>query len=452
MVKKYAGRYSIYLRPISVIFDLLVLNTFIYLFLGKGLIQPVNVFVFSFLWVISALITKFYEIYRFTKLIKIISYVFYQALLFSIVVFAFFGIVESQNPGLSKTLTFLLYTFALISLFKFTLFYALQSYRLGFGGNFRKTIIIGNNESVSELKEFFITQKELGYENRKTFNFKTPSDLNLNECFDFIVSRNIDEVYCSANELEENQINLLIEFCENNFKILKFISKRGGLLSKKLKTDTYGVSTVQSLREMPLSNDFNTFLKRVFDIVFSLLVIFFFLSWITPIIALLIKIESRGPVFFKQTRNGIKFREFTCYKFRSMVENTNADIQQATKNDKRVTIVGKILRKTSLDELPQFYNVLIGNMSVVGPRPHMIRENERYSKSVNKFMVRHFVKPGITGLAQVKGFRGEIETDEDIINRVKYDIYYLENWSLILDLNIVFLTSINFLTGHKKAY
>ena len=452
MVKKYAGRYSIYLRPISVIFDLLVLNIFIYLFLEKGLIQPLNILVFSFLWVISALITKFYEIYRFTKLIKIISYVFYQALLFSIVVFAFFGIVESQNPGLSKTLTFLLYTFALISLFKFTLFYALQSYRLGFGGNFRKTIIIGNNESVSELKEFFITQKELGYENRKTFNFKTPTDLNLNECFDFIVSRNIDEVYCSANELEENQINLLIEFCENNFKILKFISKRGGLLSKKLKTDTYGLSTVQSLREMPLSNDFNTFLKRVFDIVFSLLVIFFFLSWITPIIALLIKIESRGPVFFKQTRNGIKFREFTCYKFRSMVENTDADIQQATKNDKRVTFVGKILRKTSLDELPQFYNVLIGNMSVVGPRLHMIRENERYSKSVNKFMVRHFVKPGITGLAQVKGFRGEIETDEDIINRVKYDIYYLENWSLILDLNIVFLTSINFLTGHKKAY
>ena len=338
MVKKYAGRYSIYLRPISVIFDLLVLNTFIYLFLEKGLIQPLNILVFSFLWVISALITKFYEIYRFTKLIKIISYVFYQALLFSIVVFAFFGIVESQNPGLSKTLTFLLYTFALISLFKFTLFYALQSYRLGFGGNFRKTIIIGNNDSVSELKEFFITQKELGYENRKTFNFKAPTDLNLNECFDFIVSRNIDEVYCSANELEENQINLLIEFCENNFKILKFISKRGGLLSKKLKTDTYGLSTVQSLREMPLSNDFNTFLKRVFDIVFSLLVIFFFLSWIAPIIALLIKIESRGPVFFKQTRNGIKFREFTCYKFRSMVENTNADIQQATKNDKRVTL------------------------------------------------------------------------------------------------------------------
>ena len=452
MVKKYAGRYSKYLRPISIIFDLLVVSSFVYLFLDQSLFKVTPILVFSALWIISAFITKFYEVYRFTKLIRIISFIFYQLLLFSILVFAFFGVLQSPTPGLSQTLVFLLYTFIIISLFKLTLFYALQSYRLGFGGNFRKTIIIGNDESVSELKEFFINQKELGYENRRTFKFNHPSDLNLEECFDFILTRNIDEVYCSANELDESQISLLITFCENNFKILKFISKRGGLLSKKLKTDTYGLSTVQSLREMPLSNDFNTILKRTFDIVFSLVVIIFLLSWITPIIGLIIKIESRGPVFFKQTRNGIKFREFTCYKFRSMIENNDADIQQATKNDKRVTKIGKILRKTSLDELPQFFNVLIGNMSVVGPRPHMIKENERYSKSVDKFMVRHFVKPGITGLAQVKGFRGEIETDEDIINRVKYDIYYLENWSLILDLNIVFLTTINFLTGQKKAY
>lgn len=452
MVKKYAGRYSKYLRPISIIFDLLVVSSFVYLFLDKSLFKATPILIFCALWIISALITKFYEVYRFTKLIRIISYIFYQLLLFSILVFAFFGVAQNPAPGLSQTLIFLLYTFIIISLFKFTLFYALQSYRLGFGGNFRKTIIIGNDESVTELKEFFINQKELGYENRMTFKFNRPSDLNLAECFDFILSRNIDEVYCSANELDESQINSLITFCENNFKILKFISKRGGLLSKKLKTDTYGLSTVQSLREMPLSNDFNTILKRIFDIVFSLFVIIFLLSWITPIIALIIKIESRGPVLFKQTRNGIKFREFTCYKFRSMIENNDADIQQATKNDKRVTKIGKILRKTSLDELPQFFNVLIGNMSVVGPRPHMIKENERYSRSVDKFMVRHFVKPGITGLAQVKGFRGEIETDEDIINRVKYDIYYLENWSLILDLNIVFLTTINFLTGQKKAY
>ena len=452
MVKKYAGRFSKYLRPISVIFDLLVIVLFLYLFLDPSLIKTLPLLMFSISWLISSYVTKFYEVYRFTKLINIISYVFYQLFLYTIIVYAFFGVVETPNPSPLKILNFIIYTFILISAFKFTLFYGLQTFRLGFGGNFRKTIIIGNNDSVNELKKFFIAQKELGYENRKTFNFKSPEELDLDECFNFIKSRNIDEVYCSANELSENQIKLLIQFCENNFKILKFISERGGLLSKKLKTDTYGLSTVQSLREMPLSNDYNTFLKRLFDIIFSFLVITLLLSWLTPLIALLIKLESSGPVFFKQTRNGIKYKEFTCFKFRSMIENSDADIQQATKNDLRVTRLGKILRKTSLDELPQFFNVLIGDMSVVGPRPHMTRENERYSKTVNKFMVRHFVKPGITGLAQVKGYRGEIETEEDIVNRVKYDIYYLENWSLLLDLNIVFLTSINFITGQKKAY
>lgn len=452
MVKKYAGRFSKYLRPISVIFDLFVIVLFLYLFLDPSLIKTLPLLMFSISWLISSYVTKFYEVYRFTKLINIISYVFYQLFLYTIIVYAFFGVVETPNPSPLKILNFIIYTFILISAFKFTLFYGLQTFRLGFGGNFRKTIIIGNNDSVNELKKFFIAQKELGYENRKTFNFKSPEELDLDECFNFIKSRNIDEVYCSANELSENQIKLLIQFCENNFKILKFISERGGLLSKKLKTDTYGLSTVQSLREMPLSNDYNTFLKRLFDIIFSFLVITLLLSWLTPLIALLIKLESSGPVFFKQTRNGIKYKEFTCFKFRSMIENSHADIQQATKNDLRVTRLGKILRKTSLDELPQFFNVLIGDMSVVGPRPHMTRENERYSKTVNKFMVRHFVKPGITGLAQVKGYRGEIETEEDIVNRVKYDIYYLENWSLLLDLNIVFLTSINFITGQKKAY
>ena len=452
MVKKYAGRFSKYLRPISVIFDLFVIVLFLYLLLDPSLIKTFPLLVFSISWLISSYVTKFYEVYRFTKLINIISYVFYQLFLYTIIVYAFFGVVETPNPSPLKILNFIIYTFILISAFKFTLFYGLQTFRLGFGGNFRKTIIIGNNDSVNELKKFFIAQKELGYENRKTFNFKSPEELDLDECFNFIKSRNIDEVYCSANELSENQIKLLIQFCENNFKILKFISERGGLLSKKLKTDTYGLSTVQSLREMPLSNDYNTFLKRLFDIIFSFLVITLLLSWLTPLIALLIKLESSGPVFFKQTRNGIKYKEFTCFKFRSMIENSDADIQQATKNDLRVTRLGKILRKTSLDELPQFFNVLIGDMSVVGPRPHMTRENERYSKTVNKFMVRHFVKPGITGLAQVKGYRGEIETEEDIVHRVKYDIYYLENWSLLLDLNIVFLTSINFITGQKKAY
>lgn len=454
MVKKYAGRYSRFLRPISVFIDIVAVNSFIFLFFfyNDVLLEKLTYIIFSFLWIISSLLTRFYEVYRFTKVLRIFTIIFYQFVLFTVLVFAYLGATESNVPNSFIILLYISYCFIPIVGFKLLLYYGLQRYRLGFGGNFRKTIIIGNNEAVTELKGFFGSQKELGYENRKTFHFESPESFDIESCFTFILNNNIDEVYCSVNELKKDQIKLLVLFCENNFKILKFISERGGILSKKLQSETYGFSTVQSLRPMPLSNDYNTFIKRFFDIVFSFLVIVFILSWVTPLLGLLIKIESKGPVFFKQTRNGLKFKEFRCLKFRSMFENKTADTQQATKNDVRVTRIGRVMRKTSIDELPQFFNVLLGDMSVVGPRPHMINENEKYAKSIKKFMVRHFVKPGITGMAQVKGFRGEIETETDIINRVKYDIYYLENWSILLDLNIIFLTSVNFLTGQKKAY
>ena len=176
------------------------------------------------------------------------------------------------------------------------------------------------------------------------------------------------------------------------------------------------------------------------------------MSWLTPIIAILIKLESKGPVFFKQSRNGFNYKEFDCYKFRSMTPNKNANKFQVTRGDHRITRVGKFIRKTSIDELPQFYNVLFGDMSVVGPRPHMVSHTDMYAKKIDKFMVRHFVKPGITGLAQISGFRGEVETDKDIIGRVKYDIFYIENWSLLLDLKISFQTLLNALKGEDKAY
>jgi len=135
-----------------------------------------------------------------------------------------------------------------------------------------------------------------------------------------------------------------------------------------------------------------------------------------------------------------------------MTPNKEAHIYQVTKGDNRITNVGKVIRKTSIDELPQFFNVLFGDMSVVGPRPHMVSHTNMYAESVDKFMVRHFVKPGITGLAQVSGFRGEVESDKDIINRVKYDIFYVENWSLLLDIKISVQTLINALRGEEKAY
>jgi len=193
-------------------------------------------------------------------------------------------------------------------------------------------------------------------------------------------------------------------------------------------------------------------LKRVFDIIFSSSVIIFILSWLTPLVAILIKLESKGPVFFKQARNGFNYKEFYCYKFRSMTPNSEANFYQATRGDQRITNIGKFIRKTSIDELPQFFNVLFGDMSVVGPRPHMVSHTDMYAKRIDKFMVRHFVKPGITGLAQISGYRGEVETDKDIIGRVKFDIFYIENWSLLLDLKIIFKTAINAVKGEEKAY
>jgi putative colanic acid biosynthesis UDP-glucose lipid carrier transferase len=221
---------------------------------------------------------------------------------------------------------------------------------------------------------------------------------------------------------------------------------------RNLAVEYYGYLPIISLRTIPLDKEINTRLKHFFDVVFSLFVILTVLSWLTPILGLLIKLESRGPVFFKQRRNGLNYKEFYCYKFRSMRLNSEADLEQVQKNDPRVTKFGKILRKFSLDELPQFFNVVLGDMSVVGPRPHMVSHTEMYAKSVDKFMVRHFIKPGITGLAQINGCRGEVENEKDIVNRVKFDIFYIENWSILLDLRIIYKTVINVISGEEKAY
>lgn len=181
---------------------------------------------------------------------------------------------------------------------------------------------------------------------------------------------------------------------------------------------------------------------------------FFILSWLTPLLFILIKLESKGPLFFKHKRNGINYKEFDCYKFRSLRENKEIKGTYVTQDDNRLTTIGKFLRKTSIDEIPQFYNVLKGDMSVVGPRPHMLSYTDDYSKKIDKynFIFRHNVKPGVTGLAQIKGYRGEIKSDEDIINRIKYDNFYIENWSLVLDLKIIFQTVLNIFKGQKTAY
>lgn len=209
---------------------------------------------------------------------------------------------------------------------------------------------------------------------------------------------------------------------------------------------------VLSLRQEPLNDAGNRIRKRLFDIVLSSCVIFFVLIWLIPLLGLLIWLESPGPVFFIQPRTGRGRKTFNCIKLRSMKINKEAHTLQATKNDARLTRLGKFMRKTNLDELPQFFNVLRGDMSIVGPRPHMLKHTDDYSKLIDQYMIRQFLKPGITGWAQINGFRGETKTIEEMQGRVEHDIWYMEHWVLWLDVRIIFLTAFNMLKGEKKAF
>ncbi|MEN9394801.1 MAG: hypothetical protein RL362_1022, partial [Bacteroidota bacterium] len=224
------------------------------------------------------------------------------------------------------------------------------------------------------------------------------------------------------------------------------------LMGRRPALDMYNMIPVATLRPEPLQIPFNRIVKRGFDIVFSSLTLLVLTPIVFPIVALLIKLSSRGPIFFKQERTGEQGNSFWCWKFRTMQVNPDADKVQATWNDARITSIGKFLRKTNLDELPQFLNVLKGEMSVVGPRPHMLKHTEDYRQRVSKFLVRHFAKPGITGWAQVNGFRGETKQVSDMEKRVEADIWYVENWSLLLDLRIIFKTILNMIRGEKNAY
>ena len=221
---------------------------------------------------------------------------------------------------------------------------------------------------------------------------------------------------------------------------------------KNVKVKMVGHLPVLSPRAEPLESKANKTVKRIFDVVFSLFAVVFVMSWMVPLMAFLIKRESKGPVFFKQLRSGKGNIPFYCYKFRSMTVNSDSDKKQAQKNDARITKIGAFMRRTSIDELPQFFNVLKGEMSVVGPRPHMLQHTHEYSALIDQFMVRHFVLPGITGWAQVNGYRGETKEEGSMEGRVEADIWYMENWSLLLDLKIAFLTVWQVVDGDKNAY
>ena len=323
------------------------------------------------------------------------------------------------------------------------------------------TIVVGGTTRGLELMLYFdrnasLSQQLLGYFDQQPSEMISPNISylgSLEKVKNFCQTHQVKEIYYALDN-QYAYFEDLQQFADEHFIFLGVIPHIDGIdYRKRLDTHLLDDSRIPviSSRRIPLYRMVNVLIKRGFDIVFSSLVLLGLAVTVFPLIALAIRIDSRGSILFRQLRPGRSNQLFWCYKFRTMRVNTEGQ-KQATKNDSRITRVGAFLRKTSLDELPQFYNVLRGDMSVVGPRPNLIVHLEEYPKVIKDYSMRHWVTPGITGYAQVNGYRGETREVYQMAKRVEYDLQYMENWSLMLDLKIIWLTMYKMVKGEENAY
>lgn len=336
--------------------------------------------------------------------------------------------------------------------------FALKRYR-NKGFNLRNVVIVGAGKNGISVYEEMMKDEGYGYRFLGFFDDCPPNVPKgtehlgrVEDAIKYISDNAVDEVYCALPDSAESKTMDLLRFCENNMIRFYLVPVIRRSFKKTMKLDTLGDVPVFAVREEPLQYPLNRFVKRTFDVLFSLLFLVTLFPIILIVVGTIIKITSPGPIFFMQERTGKKGKNFKCIKFRTMKVNKDADTLQAVKNDPRVTKFGLFLRKSNIDELPQFINVLFGDMSVVGPRPHMIKHTVEYSALIDKYMLRHLAKPGITGWAQVNGYRGETKELYQMEKRVEYDVWYIENWSFFLDLKIIYLTVFNMIKGEKNAY
>lgn len=327
----------------------------------------------------------------------------------------------------------------------------------------RKVLIVGAGDTGQDFYQHYVKDNHYGYTLTGFIDENKNPSLNghylgkTSEIDDVLANYELDDIIVALPGTEVQQIERIVSIGEKEGKRIRIIPDYHRFGDGKMKVERLGSFPLITLRSLPLDIIDNRIYKRVFDILFSLLVIVCIFSWLFPIIGIIIKLGSKGPVFFKQERWGLNNKVITCYKFRSMVAaskdvDENGNYQQARKNDPRITPIGAFLRMTNLDELPQFFNVLLGSMSVVGPRPHPVPLNVASKDSVEKYMMRHWVKPGITGWAQVHGYRGETQRPYLMRKRVQYDMWYIENWTFGLDLQIILQTLVNMVKGEKNAY
>ncbi len=330
------------------------------------------------------------------------------------------------------------------------------------GRNTRSVIMIGNDPALISLYDNMIGDPTTGYRVKGYYSdkiipnspqsLKHLGDINtLHYNMENNHDPSIDDAFCSLSHDENDEIARIMKFCDANLVRFYYIPRMFGNYRLSLKPEMMGDTLTYTNHLEPLSITTNKLTKRLFDVTVSIISCICMIP-IIPIIAIIIKIQSPGPIFFKQERTGFAGKTFFCYKFRSMHVNKDADLEQATENDPRKFAFGNFMRKTNIDELPQFWNVLRGDMSIVGPRPHMLHHTEIYSELIDKYMVRHFCKPGITGWAQVTGFRGETKELWQMEERVERDIWYIEHWTFMLDIKIIYKTIKSVIIPDKHAY
>lgn len=451
-------RYSKYFPIFFLFTDLVCLNlgvfaAYYYRFNTIGLSETYQTlqFFLNIIWVLVFFGSKLQEINRNSRLLDHLNKVLTGLVINLSIVFAlWFAIQPIDYSRKFLFVTYLVFTLAIL-FWRSLWHYLIRYYRIK-GFNQRNVVIIGKGDLSDSLIGYFNESPELGYKVVGILDDNGGGDDKVENLETYALEKNTDAIFCCVPNLTEERIKDIIDFAENNLIKVNLISQFSKLVSYNLSIEQFGSIPIINVNSIPLDNAVNRYVKRFFDIIFSSLVLVTILSWLVPIIGLLIKFESKGPIFFKQQRHGKDNKGFMCWKFRTMSFEKNAEFKQASKNDSRITKIGNILRKTSIDELPQFINVFLGDMSVVGPRPHPIKLNEEFQPKIDRFWQRHAVKPGITGLAQAKGFRGETVELSDMSGRVKLDRFYVKNWSLILDFKIIILTILAILRSNENAY
>lgn len=457
-------RFNKYFPPLFIIGETLIVTILflISLYIGFGsfeLSQPyTTTFVaYTLTWPILSYLGRDYKIGRaisyYSTFKKAFTSVFVFVSLITLMwVFLSEGVIERHF-----IMSLILLLFVWITIYRVFVHLLLDRYR-AFGGNIRNAIIIGYDRLGLKLFDLLRRKPHYGIRCEGIYatslvdgsDQKYPLKGLIDEFFLLDLSE-IDTIYIS-DRISQVQKNEIIRFADSLSKKVKLLPEIKTDLLKTFVLRRYESVAVIDVNSLPLDRFLNAFTKRFFDLLFSAVIVIFCLSWMWPIFGLIIKFESKGPIFFKQYREGKDGSKFLCLKFRTMIQNDQADTMWAAKDDPRTTRFGSFLRKTSLDEFPQFFNVLLGQMSVVGPRPHPISLNKEYQSRVEKFAKRHESKPGVTGLAQAMGYRGEINQFHQMSSRVKLDRFYLQNWSFWLDLKVIFLTIFGILKGQERAY